>query len=227
MSGLGAPFASGRDADVYALDGGRVLRRYRDGEGDTAREAELMAHVAAHGFPVPEVYEAGGADLVMRRLDGPTMLDALLHGRVALDDGAAILAELHERLHAIPTPADAPAGTVIVHRDLHPANVMLTADGPYLIDWRDALYDRADLDLAVTALICAEVAVDPAAGLDAPARTLLRAFLARASGEPLAELDTAVEIRTTNPALTPDEVTRIGAAADLVVYCARSVRDSP
>lgn len=225
MSGPGAPFASGRNADVYALDGGRVLRRYRDGGGDTAREARLMAHVAAHGFPVPEVYAADGPDLVMRRLEGRTMLGAFLAGELAVDAGAAVLADLHARLHDVPLPAGAPAGTVIVHRDLHPDNVVLTPDGPYVIDWRDALFGPADLDIAMTALICAEVSLGTDATLAMPARELLGSFLAYAGGDPTGALDTAAAIRTANPTLTPDEVSRVGAAADLVVYSARGVRD--
>src|SRR5665647_261519 len=74
--GSDKPLASGRDADVFALGNGRVLRRYRDGSDATA-EAELMAYVAGHGFPVPAVYAVDGADIEMELLDGSTMLDAL------------------------------------------------------------------------------------------------------------------------------------------------------
>jgi thiamine kinase-like enzyme len=46
---------------------------------------------------------------------------------------------LHRQLHAIPAPADLPAplgeGTSLVHLDLHPGNVLLTASGPMVIDW--------------------------------------------------------------------------------------------
>ena len=64
--------ASGRTADVYALDERRVLRRYRTGRDVTA-EAATMTYPAGHGFPVPEVYEATRADLVMARVHGPTL----------------------------------------------------------------------------------------------------------------------------------------------------------
>src|SRR5688572_23178822 len=46
---LGEPFASGREADVYALDAGTVLRRYRGG-GDASREAAVMAYAASLGY---------------------------------------------------------------------------------------------------------------------------------------------------------------------------------
>jgi hypothetical protein len=61
-----APVGSGRDADVFAIDARRVLRRYRRG-GDVAAEAAVMPYVAGRGFPVPRVYRADGADLVMDR----------------------------------------------------------------------------------------------------------------------------------------------------------------
>lgn len=53
MSGISpALLASGRDTDVFAIDDRRVLRGYRH-DLDTAAEAAVMRHVAAHGFPVP------------------------------------------------------------------------------------------------------------------------------------------------------------------------------
>src|SRR4051812_34308470 len=93
--------ARGRDADVFALDGRRGLRRYRAG-GDTALEAAIMRHVAGHVYPVPRVHEAEGPDLVLERVHGPTLLDALVSGEVAVGTGAEILADLHVRLHAVP-----------------------------------------------------------------------------------------------------------------------------
>lgn len=71
----------GRAADVYALpgDGRWVLRRCRDG-GDTTREAKLMTRLAEQGYPVPAVRRAEGPDLVMERLTGPTLLDAVVAG---------------------------------------------------------------------------------------------------------------------------------------------------
>jgi hypothetical protein len=46
------PIASGREADIFALAAGRVLRRYRR-VADVTGEAAVMTHVAAHGYPVP------------------------------------------------------------------------------------------------------------------------------------------------------------------------------
>ncbi|MDY7088898.1 MAG: aminoglycoside phosphotransferase family protein [Actinomycetota bacterium] len=114
---LGEPFASGREADVYALGDGKVLRRYRDG-GDAAPEALVMWHVGRHGFPVPRVFAVEGPDLILERLQGPTMATMLLDGSMSIHDGAAILAELLGQLHALPSLA----GDVrpVAHPDQHP-----------------------------------------------------------------------------------------------------------
>jgi hypothetical protein len=72
--------ASGRDADVWALDAERVLRRYRD-RRDMSRETEVMRRAAAHGFPVPRVLDTppDGMQLaaaVARRTANPTLSPA-------------------------------------------------------------------------------------------------------------------------------------------------------
>src|SRR5215469_1430981 len=106
----GELLGSGRSADVYALDQGRVLRRYRF-RIDVAAEARLMQYLAAAGYPVPEVYDAGGQDLVMERLDGPDMLADLSRRPWLIPRHARTLADLHNRLHQISAPADLPEVT--------------------------------------------------------------------------------------------------------------------
>src|SRR3954449_10591380 len=59
----GQLLASGALADVWSLDEERVLRRYREGQ-DAAREAHLLRHVVAHGFPAPQVLHAAGPDML-------------------------------------------------------------------------------------------------------------------------------------------------------------------
>jgi hypothetical protein len=69
--------AAGRDCDVFDLGDGTVLRRNRDGRS-LEREALVMAHVAAHGFPCPKVHDHRGAELVLDLVPGPTLLDDLV-----------------------------------------------------------------------------------------------------------------------------------------------------
>ena len=147
--------ARGRAADVFALGPERVLRRYREGEhDDVAPEAAAMEHARRHGFPVPAVYEAGGRDLVMERVDGPTMLADLERRPWRVGRHGATLAELHRRLHDIPAPdgirAPFDRGDCLVHFDLHPDNVLLSPRGPMVIDWSNASRGDAADDVALT-----------------------------------------------------------------------------
>jgi tRNA A-37 threonylcarbamoyl transferase component Bud32 len=214
-AGPGPVLAVGMTADIYALDDDRVLRRYRE-HHDLSREVEIMRHLNDHGFPVPAVHDAQGLDLVMERLHGPTMLQALAAGEMSLPDGGELLADLHRQLHAIPPPAG--ERDPVVHLALHPANVILSeCHGPVLIDWANARTGPADLDIAVTAVIIGEVAVDE----DDPeyskaARALLASFLSAAHGDPLSQLDQAVTIRQQDPGLVPGETALVEPAAELV-----------
>ncbi|GIH14099.1 phosphotransferase [Rugosimonospora africana] len=209
------PLARGRSADVFALDSGRVLRRYRDG-ADVSAEAEVMAYVGGLGFPVPRVDSADGTDLVMERLDGPTMLDALVSGTLDPADGGRQLADLHTRLHALPARLSRDPAVRVVHLDLHPQNVMLSSRGAVVIDWRNATEGPPDLDTAMTALIMAQIAVDPAHDLAELAAAGVRGFLARSDGDPRRALDEAVALRAADPNLTRDEARLLPAAAALI-----------
>ncbi|MCX4676267.1 aminoglycoside phosphotransferase family protein [Streptomyces sp. NBC_01433] len=161
----GQLLGSGRTADVYALDGSWVLRRYRDST-DTTPELAVMSYLCAFGFPVPRIGPpADGAratDLVLQRLTGPTMAEALLTGALEAAEGGALLAGLLRELHAIPARLSPDPEERILHLDLHPENVMLTDRGPVVIDWSNTVEGPPGLDRAMSALILAQVALDPA-----------------------------------------------------------------
>ena len=155
----GGLIGRGRDCDVFAAGPGRVLRRNRAGES-TEGEAALMRHLARYGYPVPTVHDASGPDIVMERLDGPTMLAHLSSRPWTLQQQAETLAELIERLLDIPLPdGELPvvghAGEVVVHLDLHPDNVVLSDRGPVVIDWTNAASGPRGLDAANTWLTLA------------------------------------------------------------------------
>ena len=184
----GTLLGAGRNADVYDVGGGRVLRRYRDGRDPAAvdREAQVMAYARAHGVPVPEVFEVTGSDIVMERATGPTMLDVLGRRPWTLRRQARLLARLHATVHQVPALPGlrAPCGDedrgsqVLLHRDLHPMNVILTSAGPVIIDWEGAARGPAMYDVAWTWVIIASSEV-PETGLAAAAVRGLQAQLTR------------------------------------------------
>ncbi|MEU9451684.1 phosphotransferase [Streptomyces sp. NPDC048277] len=193
----GRLLGSGRSADVYEIDEAWVLRRDRDGWGDAAAEGALMTYVREHGYPAPRVRLSGSrTDLVMERLTGPTMLAALLAGELGAQEGGALLASLLRRLHAVPGRDPADAGSRVLHLDLHPDNVMLTPDGPRVIDWSNAENGPPGLDWAMSAVILAQVAVD-----ELP---LARALLV------------ALRRRAANPTMSRREIELLGEAEKLV-----------
>jgi aminoglycoside phosphotransferase (APT) family kinase protein len=208
------PFAAGRDADVYAIDDQWVLRRYRNGYpvGD---EADFMRHVAKYDYPVPAVREVAGPDMVIQRLNGPTLADAAIAGDLTGAELGEIHADLHRRLHAIPAPSGTP-GRVVVHGDLHPLNVIATDDGPVVIDWRNAEEGTPEFDIAMTAIICAQVALDPAFEELTPlVREALATYLAN-SIDPTPGLPAALRARGNNPTLTPAELALLPAQEALI-----------
>ncbi|AZQ34399.1 aminoglycoside phosphotransferase family protein [Streptomyces cyaneochromogenes] len=206
---VGRLIGSGRASDVYEIDEAWVLRRDREGYADGLAEAALMERLRAHGYPVPRVRPADSSrsELVMERLYGPTMLEAFVAGRIDARESGDILARLLRQLHAVPGR--------VVHLDLHPENVMLTADGPYVIDWANAEEGDPGLDWGMSAVILAQVAVTDEQ-FAAPVRATLASLLADPSdltGEGLTE---ARRRRAANPTMSVREVEALGEAEELI-----------
>ena len=203
--------ASGRDADVFDLGDGRVLRRHKDGRPAT-KQADLLRYVAARGYPVPVLYDASGPDLVLERLDGPELQQTM--GPRNIGRPARILADLHRRLHEIPPMPglDSAFGEPrsLLHLDLHPRNVLMTARGPVVIDWANAANGPGQADVALMYVI------GKTSRIDGPAwrRALLGMFrdrfldafvAAAADGEFAAVLPVVAEWRKQDRNVTPGE----------------------
>ncbi|MFI6246572.1 phosphotransferase family protein [Streptomyces sp. NPDC051016] len=209
----GRLLGSGRSADVYEIDEAWVLRRDREGWGDAAAEGAVMTYVREHGYPAPRVRPSGSrTELVMERLAGPTMLAVLLSGEMGPEEGGALLASLLRRLHAVPGRDPADPGARVLHLDLHPDNVMLTVDGPRVIDWTNAEDGPPGLDWAMSAVILAQVAV----GEMPDVHPLLAALLADPSELTEDGLAEALRRRALNPTMSRREVELLGEAEKLI-----------
>lgn len=196
--------ASGRDADVFALGDHRILRRLRHGNVST-REVDVMCHVADEGYPVPRVHDVDGPDLVMDRLDGPTMGEAMVDD---VDGHAATLAELHDQLHSLQPPAWLGEGGAILHMDLHPLNVIMTEVGPYVIDWSNVRAGEAALDVADTVCVLSAVSADtvPIPGFPAVRDELIAVFTRHVAHDPTPWMSRAATARLRDPNLAEAEL---------------------
>jgi len=147
-----------------------------DDEADKAA-AVHQAGVAAPAF-LEIVAVAGRHGAVYARVDGDLFLEKVVAEPLRLRHWARHLGDIHadmleRRSTALPSIKDviidkvtrtdlaAPDKTAIIdhvaslpdadnvlHGDLHPANIMLTADGPVLIDWLDAAHGPPAADIA-------------------------------------------------------------------------------
>lgn len=243
--------ASGRDAEVFVLDDKRVLRRCRNGEYRCEGQAALMEWARAQGFPVPRVYSACGPEMVLERVDGPTMVEAMSAGSLDPVTIGRLLADLLRALHALPVPARPvplrrgstsctridlarsvtpatsrtnlilagpagwPDGHRLRHLDLHPENVLMSSQGPMVIDWSNADNGPAGVDTALSALILAQIAILPGPFQD-PVRPMICALLNGCDPFSDQDVDAAVAMRAVNPTMTEAEIAALGRASELI-----------
>jgi hypothetical protein len=198
--------ARGREADIVAAGDGRVLRRYHgDPGGRPAREAAVMRHVRARGYPVPAVLEERPDALVLERIDGPTMADdafaghgacAATRGRSPTSIGGSMPSS---RRKGCPRPATAvrwSTSTSIRRTSCSPA----TAPGSSTGRTRAG---QPALDVALTWVILATERLDSAIAR-AARDVFVRAFLASFDRVAVRQaLPSAVERRLADPHLRP------------------------
>ena len=187
-----------------------------------AVEAEVMVRARASGVPVPEVFDVSGTDIVMERAAGPTMLELVGRRPWTAREQARLLARLHGLVHQVPgsglsTPLfptpQGQDGDVLLHGDLHPHNVILTAGGPMIIDWEGASRGPAMADVAMTWAIIAFSEI-PLPWLKAVVARRVRALFIRSFVGAAGPLDdawrmTAISLRLADPHTLPSEAARM------------------
>jgi aminoglycoside phosphotransferase (APT) family kinase protein len=218
--------ASGRDGDIFEHehDSGLVVRVTRGGRS-LEHEARVMAYAKEHGYPVPAVHElrAANTELVMERIDGPMMMDRMFREPWALPRYMQQLADLHDTLHEITAPPWLAelhdGGDRLVHLDLHPANVMLAARGPVVIDWTNAARGDGLVDVAVTysLLTCPNMPGPPwvRRALQPVRLGIGRSFARRYRGRAFDErLAFAADLKALDTNMAPDEVAKFRRLAE-------------
>jgi serine/threonine protein kinase len=175
---------------------------------------------------VPEVFDVSGSDIVMERATGPTMLDAIARRPWTVSAQARLLAELHDLVHGVPIAGvpgldlPAPFGTagppetdVLLHRDLHPQNVILTQRGPVIIDWEGAARGPAVADVGMTWVIIGFSDIPGPRWRAVAARgvqaALTRSFLLAAGPLDDAWRLSVIQRRLTDPNVLPSEAVRL------------------
>jgi aminoglycoside phosphotransferase (APT) family kinase protein len=158
----------------------------------------------------------------MDRLNGPTLMQALDRNPWRVNHYARQLADLHDRLAAIPVPDwlqapralrdTHPAGTgSVMHLDLHPLNVILTPDrGPVVIDWTNAACGEPAFDLAYTIVTVATADLPPSPAARAR-RWYLRTLRHASASDPRPRIADAARLKLTDPNHTDHEATRLHA----------------
>ena len=161
--------AAGRACDVFEYGERAVLRRYRPGEPcDPEREATVMRTAAAGGVRVPAVLEVHPDALVLERIDGPTMLEEIARRPWRFLSFGRELGRLHRQI----------LDSGVVHRDFHPLNIILSTDGPVVIDWSNGGDGDPTADIAFSQVILATSDADFPRWLESVGRAVRRRFVA-------------------------------------------------
>lgn len=210
--------AQGSHARVYIVGDHVLVRRLKNYQG-TYPNTDLMSYLKLLGFPTPTLFEARYDTLIMERLHGPTLLQSLIAQETSLAEAVHIMVQLHEQLHSLQPPqspasdGQPPGEARVLHMDIHPGAIILTPNGPHLVDWEDARLGPPELDLAATALIFAMIASEPGE-LQEGAASLFRKFSRTVGTGYVPYLETAARVRAEEMDISAEERSLIQPGLD-------------
>jgi aminoglycoside phosphotransferase (APT) family kinase protein len=182
---LGVVTLEGRFGMVLQhLEGPTLLHLLRSGAVTRAQAGAIMAELcrAVHTLPAPPdvVSLRGWMDAWLRSTGGqlPEHISTGVRARI-------------ERL----LPREEPGDVGLCHGDLHPANVIMTAEGPRLIDWSGSVRAPAAYDLGISHILLTELAPEVADDPERPraVNAALQGEYARLAGLSDEALRTAAE----------------------------------
>jgi len=150
---LGEVVVGGRTGLVLSrLEGPTLMHLSRSGAMTPAETGAVLATLATElhrklapsALPTVKDYLAANFQAAGDRIPAPVAV-----GLLSLIDGL-------------------PAGDALCHSDLHPGNVIMTAQGPGLIDWFGAVRAPAAYDLGLCEILLTEIVADRVADPERP-----------------------------------------------------------
>lgn len=129
---------------LQRLDGPTLLQLVQAGAMKRAQAGAILAtlHMSVHKTPPPS-----GTPTLLDWFDAASRAPSAIPKHISTGALALI-----ERL---------PPGDGLCHGDLHPSNVIMTSDGPKIIDWAIAMRAAAAVDLARCHVILSDLAYAP------------------------------------------------------------------
>jgi hypothetical protein len=114
LGSLGEKIGEGAYSDVHAWAPGQVVKLFKPGSPPwlSGWEARMTRAVFAAGAPAPEVLDEvtleGRPGIVLRRLDGPTLLQLSRSGAMTPAQVGSVLAALFLSVHRTAPPLELP-----------------------------------------------------------------------------------------------------------------------